>query len=82
MADEAPSQRYTAALANEIEHKWQDRWDEDHVFYTPNRTGLLSDSSSYIEQIKRCVLNGFGMSQCARASVSDDHVLIDLFNRS
>ncbi len=28
MADEAPPQRYTAALANEIEHKWQDRWDE------------------------------------------------------
>ncbi len=36
-------QRYTPALANEIEHKWQDRWDDEHVFYTPNRTGLLAE---------------------------------------
>ena len=43
MADEIPPQRYTAALANEIEHKWQDRWDDQHVFDTPNRTGLLSE---------------------------------------
>jgi len=43
MADEIPPQRYTAALANEIEHKWQDRWDEQHVFSTPNRSGLLSE---------------------------------------
>ena len=28
MADDIPPQRYTAALANEIEHKWQDRWDD------------------------------------------------------
>jgi leucyl-tRNA synthetase len=48
MADEAPPQRYTAALANEIEHKWQDRWDEEHVFYTPNRTGLLSEDPRHI----------------------------------
>ena len=37
-ADDSPAQRYTAALANEIEHKWQDRWDAEHVFWTPNRT--------------------------------------------
>ncbi len=43
MADDVPPQRYTAALANEIEHRWQDRWDEEQTFYTPNRTGLLSD---------------------------------------
>jgi leucyl-tRNA synthetase len=43
MADDIPPQRYTAALANEIEHKWQDRWDAEHVFWTPNRTGLLAE---------------------------------------
>jgi leucyl-tRNA synthetase len=48
MADEVPPQRYTAALANEIEHKWQDRWDEEHVFCTPNRTGLLSEDPRHI----------------------------------
>ncbi|MDQ1461431.1 MAG: leucyl-tRNA synthetase, partial [Actinomycetota bacterium] len=48
MADDVPPQRYTAALANEIEHKWQDRWDEEHVFYTPNRTGLLSEDPRHV----------------------------------
>ena len=43
MADDVPKQRYTPALANEIEHKWQDRWDAEHVFWTPNRTGLLAE---------------------------------------
>ena len=41
-ADDIPQHRYSAALANEIERKWQDRWDEGHVFDTPNRDGLLT----------------------------------------
>ena len=48
MVDEVPPQRYNAALANEIECKWQDRWDEQHVFYTPNRTGLLSEDPRHL----------------------------------
>src|SRR5437870_4127320 len=48
MADEAPPQRYTAALANEIERKWQDRWEAQHVFWTPNRTGLLSEDPRHV----------------------------------
>ena len=43
MAEDAPPQRYTAALANQIERKWQDRWDELQAFATPNRSGLLSE---------------------------------------
>src|SRR5262245_27290829 len=42
-ADDIPAHRYTAALANEIERAWQDRWDAEHVFWTPNRTGLLAE---------------------------------------
>ncbi len=48
MADDVPPQRYNAALANEIERKWQDRWDDQHVFYTPNRTGLLSEDPRHL----------------------------------
>jgi leucyl-tRNA synthetase len=48
MADEVPPQRYTAALASEIEHKWQDRWDAEHVFETPNRDGLLAEDPRHI----------------------------------
>ncbi len=45
--DDAPAGdvrfRYTAALAGEIEERWQDRWDELGTFSTPNPTGPLTD---------------------------------------
>jgi len=40
---DVPKFRYTAALANEIEAKWQDRWDQEGTFETPNPTGPLSE---------------------------------------
>jgi leucyl-tRNA synthetase len=40
---DTPKFRYTAALANEIEAKWQERWDADHTFWTPNPAGPLAD---------------------------------------
>ena len=40
---ETPKYRYTARLANEIEAKWQDRWERDGTFWAPNPTGELSD---------------------------------------
>ena len=42
-SDERPKFRYTAELANEIEHRWQDRWESERVFWTPNQTGLLAE---------------------------------------
>ena len=45
-ASDAPQHRYGARLANEIEAKWQDRWERDHTFWAPNPTGPLSDESS------------------------------------
>jgi leucyl-tRNA synthetase len=46
--EDIPPQRYGAALANEIEHRWHDRWDAEKVFYTPNRTGLLAEDPRHI----------------------------------
>jgi leucyl-tRNA synthetase len=40
---EIPPFRYTAAMANEIEARWQDFWDEEGTFHAPNPTGALSD---------------------------------------
>ncbi len=40
---EAPPNRYNAGLANQIESKWQDRWEADHTFWTPNPSGPLRD---------------------------------------
>ncbi len=36
---DAPPYRYDAALAAEIERRWQDRWDADGTFHTPNPSG-------------------------------------------
>jgi leucyl-tRNA synthetase len=59
-ADDIPTHRYTAALANEIEHAWQDRWDAEHVFWTPNRTGLLAEDPRHVaERPSRFVLDMF-----------------------
>jgi leucyl-tRNA synthetase len=40
---EAPAFRYTAALANEIEKRWQDEWARRGTFNSPNPIGDLSD---------------------------------------
>jgi leucyl-tRNA synthetase len=42
-AADVPRFRYTAALANEIEARWQDYWDEHGTFHAPNPTGDLHD---------------------------------------
>ena len=52
-----PAFRYDAALANEIEAKWQDRWEAEHTFWAPNPTGALS----------RGVRRGRGPPQALRA---------------
>ena len=40
--DSAPPFRYTAALANEIEARWQDRWEAEGTFEAPNPSGPLA----------------------------------------
>src|SRR3954452_521812 len=46
-ADQAPGDvpphRYTPALAHRIELAWQDRWEREGTFHTPNPTGRLSE---------------------------------------
>ena len=42
-ATEPPAHRYNATLANEIERKWQERWETEGTFDAPNPVGDLSD---------------------------------------
>ena len=35
--------RYDARLANEIEARWQERWETDGTFHSPNPAGLLAE---------------------------------------
>src|SRR5690606_39188826 len=39
---DTPPHRYTATLAGQIETSWQDRWERDGTFLTPNPAGDLS----------------------------------------
>ena len=43
MSDTVPAHRYTPELAQQIELAWQDRWEAEGTFATPNPTGPLSD---------------------------------------
>jgi len=40
---DVPPFRYTAALANEIERRWQDRWEREGVYHAPNPVGDLAE---------------------------------------
>jgi leucyl-tRNA synthetase len=42
-SNDAPPHRYTAALAQDVELRWQDWWDEHHTFESPNTSGPLAD---------------------------------------
>jgi leucyl-tRNA synthetase len=42
-AADIPPYRYTAALAGEIEQRWQDRWEKWGTFHAPNPIGPLAD---------------------------------------
>jgi len=43
-----PVQRYDAALANQIEAKWQDFWDQNGTFCAPNPVGDLSGGFEHL----------------------------------
>ena len=42
-ATDTPPHRYTAALAEQIETAWQDRWEREGTFHAPNPVGPLAE---------------------------------------
>jgi leucyl-tRNA synthetase len=59
-SEDVPAYRYSARLANEIEQKWQDRWDAERTFWTPNPSGPLSDGFERVaDRTKLYVLDMF-----------------------
>jgi len=42
-SNDIPQFRYTATMADDIERRWQDHWEENNTFYAPNPTGAMSD---------------------------------------
>jgi hypothetical protein len=58
--NDAPAHRYDARLANEIEAKWQDRWETEHTFWAPNPDGALREGFDAVaDRSKLFVLDMF-----------------------
>jgi len=55
-----PPFRYTATLADAIESAWQDRWEREGTFQTPNPTGpLAAGFDQAADRPRRYVLDMF-----------------------
>ena len=53
----SPPHRYTAALAAQIESRWQDLWDREGTFRVANPTGALSDGFASVAGRAKFYLN-------------------------
>ncbi|MFH0244385.1 leucine--tRNA ligase [Streptomyces sp. HK10] len=58
-AETAAPHRYTAALAAEIEARWQDFWDERGVYEAPNPGGDLAGDPETVARPKRFIMDMF-----------------------
>ena len=58
-ATKIPPHRYTAALAAQIETRWQDTWDADGTFNAPNPAGPLAEPDKVAGREKLFVLDMF-----------------------
>jgi leucyl-tRNA synthetase len=58
-ADPETPHRYTAALAAEIEARWQDRWEREGTFEAPNPSGPLGDPDRVAGRPKSYLLDMF-----------------------
>ena len=54
-----PTHRYTGALAQQIEQRWQQWWHDEATFETPNPSGPLADPERVANKPKLFVLDMF-----------------------
>jgi leucyl-tRNA synthetase len=50
VSPDTPPFRYTSVIAEEIETRWQEYWEEQGTFHTPNPAGSLADPSQVAER--------------------------------
>ncbi|MEU9186032.1 leucine--tRNA ligase [Streptomyces sp. NPDC048484] len=55
----AAPHRYTAAMAEQIEARWQDAWDADNTYAAPNPKGDLAGDSESVAKPKKFIMDMF-----------------------
>lgn len=55
----AAPHRYTAALAAEIEARWQDFWDAEGTYDAPNPSGDLAGDPELVAKPKKFIMDMF-----------------------
>ncbi|MQA06697.1 MAG: leucine--tRNA ligase [Streptosporangiales bacterium] len=80
--DETPY-RYTPAMANEIESKWQDRWQKERVYEAPNPAGPMAEPEAIRGREKFFLLDMFPYPSAAGMHVGHPlgYVGTDVFGR-
>jgi leucyl-tRNA synthetase len=59
MAAEAAPHRYTAAVAAEVEARWQDFWDAEGTYAAPNPDGDLAGDPELVARPKKFIMDMF-----------------------
>ncbi|MEV7401189.1 leucine--tRNA ligase [Streptomyces sp. NPDC091267] len=82
-ADVAAPHRYTAAMAADIEARWQDFWDAEGTYEAPNPTGDLADNPELAAKPKKFIMDMFPYPSGAGLHVGHPlgYIATDVFAR-
>ncbi|MEU2558590.1 leucine--tRNA ligase [Streptomyces longispororuber] len=82
-AEAAAPHRYTAALAAEIEARWQDFWDADGTYEAPNPSGGLAGDPELAGRPKKFIMDMFPYPSGAGLHVGHPlgYIATDVFAR-
>ncbi|MFE6333424.1 leucine--tRNA ligase [Streptomyces sp. NPDC057798] len=82
-AEAAAPHRYTAAMAAEIEARWQDFWDADGTYAAPNPSGDLAGDPALVAKPKKFIMDMFPYPSGAGLHVGHPlgYIATDVFAR-
>ncbi|MBD0747269.1 leucine--tRNA ligase [Streptomyces sp. CBMA152] len=82
-AESAAPHRYTAAMAADIEARWQDVWDADGTYAAPNPSGDLAGDPAVVARPKKFIMDMFPYPSGAGLHVGHPlgYIATDVFAR-
>ncbi|MEU6980443.1 leucine--tRNA ligase [Streptomyces sp. NPDC046371] len=82
-AETAAQHRYTAAMAADIEARWQDAWDAEGTYEAPNPTGDLAGDAAVVARPKKFIMDMFPYPSGAGLHVGHPlgYIATDVFAR-